>query len=161
MWFRRSLDDFGPFDWSDDLEPLFPTTHPEPWRATSEEVFLLPLAFVDSFIDHRDLNQKKRLDHDGIAQLAASIDEHGLFKPGQIIFDANGKLRYHDGYHRYAAVESLGYFDSIPVTVKESQTVRGYGRPINENTLTVLKLFTVTADRKSTTRRALKPRRKS
>jgi hypothetical protein len=161
MWFRRDLDDFGPFDWSDDMRPLFPTAHPEPWRATNDEVFLLPLAFVDTFIDRNDLENKKKRDHSQIASLAASIDEDGLFKPAQIIFDVDGKIRYHDGYHRYAAIESLGYFDSVPVTLKEATRVKGYGRPLTENTLTVLKLFTVTADVKSTTKRALKPRRKS
>lgn len=162
-WFRRSLDDFGPFDWSEDLQPLFPTSPPEPWRDFHEQVYLLPLELVDTFIDRRQLETVKRVDHPHVASLASQIEAEGLFVPPEVVYDATGKVRYHDGYHRYAAIESLGYFHSIPVRLRESPAVRGYGRQFTDHGFTVLKLFAVNADShtRSSGRIDLTPRRKS
>lgn len=163
MWFRRRLDDFGPFDWSEDMQPLFRTAHPEPWRRTHSEVYLVPMDLIDTFIDRRQLQETIRRDSDQIASLAAQIDTQGLFVPPLVKFDATGKIRYHDGYHRYGAIESLGYFHSIPVTLEESPAVKGYGRQLTDHGLTVLKLFAVKADdrTRSSSKVTLQPRRKS
>lgn len=161
-WFRRSPDDFGPFDWADG-EPLFPTPHPEPWRDSPEDIYLLPVGFVETIIDRRQLERTKRLDHEQVASLAASINENGLYNVPTVMFDREGKVRYHDGYHRYAAMESLGYFTAVPVRLKESRQVKGYGRGLSQEVESVLKLFAVQADTKlrSTDRSTLQPRRKS
>lgn len=160
-WFRRSLDDFGPFDWSEDIKPLFPTRHPEPWRSFNDDLYLLPVDLIETFIDRRQLEKVKRLDHSHIASLAAQIDAEGLFVPPLVCYDATGKIRYHDGYHRYAAMESLGYFHHVPVRLKESVAVRGYGRQMTEHGLLILKLFATNVDRhaSSTDKVDLRPRR--
>lgn len=134
-WFRRSLDDFEGFDRDENGQPLFPHAIPEPWRDTIVPTYLLPITFIDLFIDHSRVHNIERTEHDYVSQLAEAIDMEGLKVPPSMRYDHAGLVRYHDGYHRYAAIKSLGYFHSIPVTLKESPRVRGHGRLVSEEVI--------------------------
>lgn len=157
-WFRRELDDFGPFDW-DGLKPLFPRPVPEPWRDCPADLFLVPLTFVQVFADRKKLNEIVRTESEYITGLAEAINEQGLLVPPLMVFDSAGKVRYHDGYHRLAAIEILGYFNAIPVRLEHSPSVRGHGRPVSEEMPSLFQLFAVNADstNRSSTKMTLQP----
>lgn len=144
-WFRRELDDFGPFDW-DDSKPLFPRVAPEPWRTFPGPKFLIPLDLVLTFADRNRLANILRTEQEYVFGLADSIDMEGLTTPPTMVYDDAGKIRYHDGYHRLAATLALKYFDSLPVCLVKSPYVRGYGRLVSEEVPMIFQLFAVNAD---------------
>jgi hypothetical protein len=143
-WFRRSLDDFGPFEWVSEsgvLRPLFPI-RPEPWRLSSSHLaYNVPLDFIRLFINPHELSEVHRKDAAYVAQLVEEIDKFGLREPAAMKYDANGKLRFHDGHHRFAALEILGYFQSMPVTLQESPLIKGYGRVVGSDIVSLLQLL--------------------
>lgn len=143
-WFRRDLDDFSEKDWefteSSLFRPILSVGFPEPWRRHCDRhrIYLFPLDFCKIFADKRQLNNISRKEEDYICSLRESIQREGLFNPAVMKYDNNGKLRYHDGYHRLAAVLEIDGFDFMPVKIEQSPRVKGYGRVLSEELLTIL-----------------------
>lgn len=101
----------------------------EPWmdHHRIDEIYYVPIEFCRLFADRTRLDLLSRTEAEWICEIGTSIAEDGLREPAVMAFDENGKLRYHDGYHRMLT----GELESIPVLLEEARpNVRGYGRPI-------------------------------
>lgn len=144
-WFRRDPEDFSVKDW-DGLVPLCPKPTPEPWRDCGEPVYLVPITFLKTFVEKVHIDDILRLERSYIANLCDSIAEEGLRVPPLMYYDHAGHIRYHDGHHRYAAVQELGYFTHMPVRLHESPGIKGYCRGVAEEVPALFQLFAVSAD---------------
>ena len=134
-WFRRSLDCFDTdtvWDDSGHVRPVFPKRQKEPWRDhhLAADCLLLPYHVVEFFAEERKLNTIARLEPDKVSSLAESIATEGLTTPVEMVWDPQGKFRYHDGYHRLTAMRTIPEKrpDYIPVVLKQSDRVHGYGK---------------------------------
>ena len=114
-------------------DPVLP--RPEPWRksymAEVEKTYLVPVEFAYRFADKDQIANNRIRVPEKIAELKASIAVEGLKLPGIMVLDENGKLRYHDGYHRLTAILELEDFDLIPVVFRRSTgKIKAFGRPM-------------------------------
>lgn len=145
-WFRRNKTDFENLDWVEDggrFSPNLcksPPVRPEPWRLadTASECYILPVWLLSGCADPQEIKEKRLVDEKYIDGLRESINVEGLHQPLTVVVDSYGKIRLHDGYHRFIAISGLNNFDNVPVYVKKSKKVKGYGRDLSTQTLDVL-----------------------
>lgn len=133
-WFRRELDSFD-VDWErrgDKFVPVFPYVHPTPWRDhyLADSFLVVPKSLALQFADRSYMSRLWRQEPDRLAELAAQIAEDGLREPLTMYYDEAGKLRYHDGYHRLCVMENMDFIRVLPVLLKRSDRVKGYGRNV-------------------------------
>jgi hypothetical protein len=134
-WFRRELDDFD-VDWEFTdrwFRPVMrPDPFPTPWRSHPDAAncIVLPRSICYFFADEKKIRDIERGEHHKISELRDSIAEEGLKVPLKMTFDSLGKVRYHDGYHRLAAMRVLDEPAMVPVLLTLSDNrVKAYGRP--------------------------------
>lgn len=125
---------------------LPPKPRAEPWRyhsiTLSNKIYLLPVAFCETFADLKEVDHNRKMEANKIEWLRESIDEEGLKRPCILVIDATGKLRYHDGYHRLAAVQQVKDFSHIPCILQTSTgRIRGYGRPLHQEVEIILEML--------------------
>lgn len=140
MWFRRSLDDFEEKKWdmkNGFFSPKIPTRRFDPWTLKSDPIYLVPVEFAYLFADKGKIANIERTEEPYIAELIESISTEGLREPALMKFDEFGKLRYHDGYHRLTAIRRIDGFTDIPVRIKQSPRIVGYGRSFAEEVYNV------------------------
>lgn len=141
MWFRRDLNDFSSNKWVLDggfYRPVICV--PEPWRAADYD-FVVPVEFALIFADRHRMVSIERDEQEYIASLVDSISSNGLMEPPVMVYDHFGKLRYHDGYHRLIALSHVDSIKRIPVKLRESPRVRGYGRLVGEEIISIFEVF--------------------
>lgn len=103
--------------------PASSWNRPEPWRVKYPNAFLVPREFIRVFINEYEVNEKFRFEEGVIAALRNSIRFEGLYEPVIMIFDDYGKFRFHDGHHRWAAIDGISDFLLIPVRLQRSEGV--------------------------------------
>ena len=131
-WFRRDKEDFN-VDWElldGHYKPKVPQPFPTPWRLhpKAEECLLLPRSVCFYFADQQKMRNIERLEPEKVSELRESISKEGLKVPLKMTWDAHGKIRYHDGYHRMTAMRVLDEPQHVPVLLSRSDRVKGYGR---------------------------------
>jgi len=143
-WFRRNLDDFGDKEWVFSNNTYLPRIKvPEPWRdhPKADELYLVPVSFVKIFLENAHVVQIRHQAATKVAELRDSIRLEGLQQPCTMVYDATGKLRYHDGHHRLTAILEIPEITHIPVFLKETKKVKGYGRPISEEVVALFQFL--------------------
>jgi ParB/RepB/Spo0J family partition protein len=89
-----------------------------------------PTVAVD-LIDVDDVNPRKHIDQDKLAQLAASIREHGVLQP--VIVQANGgRYRLIAGQRRYLAAQ-IAELDEIPAVFRDDANDAARALSVVEN----------------------------
>jgi hypothetical protein len=137
-----------PYTYKYVLDPVVPL--PAPWKdhQFAKSVYLLPLDFCMTFVDNSYLLKVERDDTLRIAELAESMLVEGIKTPIILVIDGQGKLRYHDGYHRLSVIlANREHFPYIPCLLNHSTgTVRAYGRTVQSEIDTILKFVAQPAD---------------
>ena len=144
MCFRRDLNDFSTKQWvfseNKIYEPVLFKGFPEPWRRQTlySRIYLFPVQFCELFAEKAKIQNIRRKEYNYIVELIESISKDGLFNPCIMKYDNNGKLRYHDGYHRLTAILDIEGFNYIPIILESSPKIKGYGRLVNEEMFSML-----------------------
>lgn len=102
-----------------------------------EEIFWVPLDFCKLYADPKRITLLERTEPEYLAEIQRSVMEDGIREPATMVLDESGKMRYHDGYHRMIVLERIGR-KSIPVVLKTSERIKGYGKTIDPTLFKVL-----------------------
>lgn len=118
----------------------YPYRPPEPWRA-NEEAFLIPSQVVSMMVDSTYIQRCETHNRQRIDEIKVSIEVDGLLKPIELLYDPDGKIRLHNGNHRYIAMRELEW-KHMPCTLsKVNKAIRGYGRHLSDHTETIVDLI--------------------
>ena len=102
-----------------------------------EEIFWVPVAFCKLYADPKRITLLERTEPEYLSEIQRSVMDDGIHEPATMVVDESGKMRYHDGYHRLIVSERIGR-ESIPVVVKTSERIKGYGKIIGPSLFKVL-----------------------